>query len=125
MLALVAAGKTNAEIGQALYIGEATVKTHLLHVFVKLEVDDRTAAVTTAIGRGLLPALAGPTPPRFEGEGVPAVADRLGPPRPLRPPRPGALGPPRPRPARPPAPGPRPAPAPRPARPPPGLSGVR
>ena len=32
------------------------MKTHLLHAFAKLGVDDRTAAVTTAIGRGLLPA---------------------------------------------------------------------
>jgi DNA-binding NarL/FixJ family response regulator len=59
VLALVAAGGTNAEIGRALFIGEATVKTHLLHVFAKLGVDDRTAAVTTAMARGLLPA-AGP-----------------------------------------------------------------
>ena len=56
VLALVAAGKTNAEIGQVLFIGEATVKTHLLHAFAKLGVDDRTAAVTTAIARGWLPA---------------------------------------------------------------------
>lgn len=56
VLALVADGRTNAEIGQALYIGEATVKTHLLHTFAKLGVDDRTAAVTTAIARGILPA---------------------------------------------------------------------
>jgi DNA-binding NarL/FixJ family response regulator len=56
VLALVAAGETNAEIGRALFIGEATVKTHLLHVFAKLGVDDRTAAVTTAMARGLLPA---------------------------------------------------------------------
>jgi DNA-binding NarL/FixJ family response regulator len=55
VLALVADGKTNSEVGQALFIGEATVKTHLLHAFAKLEVDDRTAAVTTAIARGLLP----------------------------------------------------------------------
>lgn len=56
VLALVAAGRTNAEIGQSLHIGEATVKTHLLHAFAKLGVDDRTAAVTTAIAQGLLPA---------------------------------------------------------------------
>ena len=56
VLALVAAGKTNAEIGQVLFIGEATVKTDLLHAFAKLGVDDRTAAVTTAIARGWLPA---------------------------------------------------------------------
>ena len=56
VLGLVAIGKTNSDIGEALYIGEATVKTHLLHAFAKLGVDDRTAAVTTAIARGLLPA---------------------------------------------------------------------
>lgn len=54
ILALVAKGKTNAEIGRSLYIGEATVKTHLLRVFNKLEVSDRTAAVTTAMSLGLL-----------------------------------------------------------------------
>ncbi len=56
VLSLVATGKTNAEIGKELFIGEATVKTHLLHVFAKLGVDDRTAAVTSAIARGLIPA---------------------------------------------------------------------
>jgi DNA-binding NarL/FixJ family response regulator len=56
VLGLVAIGQTNSEIGESLYIGEATVKTHLLHAFAKLGVDDRTAAVTTAIARGLLPA---------------------------------------------------------------------
>ncbi|MGA3216020.1 MAG: response regulator transcription factor [Acidimicrobiales bacterium] len=59
VLALVADGRTNSEVGQALFIGEATVKTHLLHAFAKLEVDDRTAAVTTAIARGLLPSPGG------------------------------------------------------------------
>jgi len=55
VLALVAWGRTNAEIGRALYISEATVKTHLLRAFGKLGVSCRTAAVTTAIERGLLP----------------------------------------------------------------------
>ncbi|MFI6452944.1 response regulator [Streptosporangium amethystogenes] len=54
VLSLVARGLTNAEIGKALFIGEATVKTHLLRVFGKLGVSDRTAAVTTALDRGLL-----------------------------------------------------------------------
>ena len=54
ILALAARGKTNPEIGRELYISEATVKTHLLRVFGKLEVADRTAAVTTALGHGLL-----------------------------------------------------------------------
>ncbi|MFF4993022.1 response regulator [Streptosporangium saharense] len=54
VLALVADGLTNAEIGRALFISETTVKTHLLRVFGKLGVSDRTAAVTTALDRGLL-----------------------------------------------------------------------
>ncbi|WP_433238370.1 response regulator [Actinomadura nitritigenes] len=55
VLALVARGLTNAEIGARLFIGQATVKTHLLRVFAKLEVSDRTAAVMAAIERGVLP----------------------------------------------------------------------
>ncbi|MEU4666546.1 response regulator transcription factor [Amycolatopsis sp. NPDC023774] len=54
VLRLVAKGLTNAEIGRSLHIGEATVKTHLLRVFGKLGVSDRTAAVTTALDRQLL-----------------------------------------------------------------------
>jgi DNA-binding NarL/FixJ family response regulator len=56
VLALVAHGQTNAEIGRALYISEATVKTHLFRAFGKLGVSDRTAAVTRAIELGMLPA---------------------------------------------------------------------
>ncbi|WNV76516.1 response regulator transcription factor [Geodermatophilus sp. DSM 44513] len=55
VLAGVARGLTNAEIGRELFIGEATVKTHLLRVFGKLGVDDRTRAVMVAVERGLLP----------------------------------------------------------------------
>ena len=55
VLGLVAKGLTNADIGRALHISEATVKTHLLRTFAKLEVSDRTAAVTTAMSLGLLP----------------------------------------------------------------------
>lgn len=51
----VARGLSNAEIGRELFIGEATVKTHLLRLFAKLGVDDRTRAVTVAMERGLLP----------------------------------------------------------------------
>jgi DNA-binding NarL/FixJ family response regulator len=54
VLRLVAGGATNADVGRALHISEATVKTHLLRVFTKLDVSDRTAAVTTAMSRGLL-----------------------------------------------------------------------
>ncbi|WP_123518987.1 response regulator transcription factor [Frigoribacterium sp. PhB24] len=55
VLALVAEGCSNREIGRRLFVGEATVKTHLLHVFEKLGVNDRTRAVTLALERGLLP----------------------------------------------------------------------
>jgi DNA-binding NarL/FixJ family response regulator len=54
VLAGVARGLTNSEIGRELFIGEATVKTHLLRVFAKLGVDDRTRAVLVAVERGLL-----------------------------------------------------------------------
>ena len=56
VLGAVARGLSNAEIGRELFIGEATVKTHLLRVFAKLGVDDRTRAVTVAMERGILPA---------------------------------------------------------------------
>lgn len=56
VLAAVARGLSNAEIGRELFIGEATVKTHLLRAFTKLGVDDRTRAVTVAMERGILPA---------------------------------------------------------------------
>ncbi|MRX43197.1 response regulator [Agromyces kandeliae] len=54
VLRLVADGRSNPEIGRMLHIGEATVKTHLIHVFEKLEVNDRTRAVTRAMELGLL-----------------------------------------------------------------------
>jgi DNA-binding NarL/FixJ family response regulator len=54
VLERVAKGSTNAEIAKALRISEATVKTHLLHVFEKLGVSDRTAAVTTAVERKII-----------------------------------------------------------------------
>ncbi|HET9038518.1 MAG TPA: response regulator transcription factor [Gemmatimonadales bacterium] len=54
VLTLVARGVSNKIIGKDLRISEATVKTHLLHIFAKLGVDDRTAAVTAAMERGVL-----------------------------------------------------------------------
>ena len=54
VLRLVGAGESNPEIARSLFIGEATVKTHLLHVFEKLAVKDRTRAVTRAMELGLL-----------------------------------------------------------------------
>lgn len=54
VLKLVAQGESNPSIAKALFLSEATVKTHLLHVFEKLEVSDRTRAVTKAMELGLL-----------------------------------------------------------------------
>jgi DNA-binding NarL/FixJ family response regulator len=56
VLAQVARGLTNAEIGRVLYISEATVKTHLGRACAKLGVSGRTAAVTKAMETGALPA---------------------------------------------------------------------
>ncbi len=55
VLSLVAKGNSNPAIAKALFLSEATVKTHLLHVFEKLGVSDRTRAVTLAMEFGLLP----------------------------------------------------------------------
>lgn len=54
VLELVAKGTSNKQIAKALWISETTVKTHLLHVFDKLGVTDRTAAVTEALRRGVI-----------------------------------------------------------------------
>lgn len=54
VLRAVADGLSNVEIGRRLFIGEATVKTHLLRVFAKLDVNDRTRAVVVARDAGLL-----------------------------------------------------------------------
>ncbi|GAA4057844.1 MULTISPECIES: response regulator transcription factor [Agromyces] len=56
VLALVAAGSTNREIGQALFLSEATVKSHLVHIFTKLGVGSRTAAVAKARELGAIRA---------------------------------------------------------------------
>jgi DNA-binding NarL/FixJ family response regulator len=61
VLAAVARGLSNVEIGRELFIAEATVKTHLLRTFAKLGVDDRTRAVTVAMELGLLPSPGAPT----------------------------------------------------------------
>lgn len=54
VLRLVADGHSNKEIATELHVSPATVKTHLIHVFRKLDVNDRTAAVTVALDRGIL-----------------------------------------------------------------------
>ena len=61
VLELVAAGNTNREIAGGLFISEATVKSHLLNLYAKLEVNDRAAAVAEGYNRGLLKP-AHPTP---------------------------------------------------------------
>ncbi len=55
VLRLVAQGTPNRAIAAALFVSEATVKTHLGHVFGKLGATDRAAAVATAYERGILP----------------------------------------------------------------------
>jgi ATP/maltotriose-dependent transcriptional regulator MalT len=54
VLALIAHGATNRQAAAKLFVSEATVKTHLLHVYEKLGVRDRAAAVAEAYRRRLL-----------------------------------------------------------------------
>src|SRR5207302_463690 len=54
VLTLIAQGLTNRAAAARLFISEATVKTHLIHIYAKLDVSDRAAAVATAYERGLL-----------------------------------------------------------------------
>jgi DNA-binding NarL/FixJ family response regulator len=54
VLELVAAGKSNTDVANELFISETTVKSHLAHIFSKLDVSSRTAAVSEARRRGIL-----------------------------------------------------------------------
>jgi DNA-binding NarL/FixJ family response regulator len=54
VLELLAVGISNREIADELHVSRATVKTHLVHVFTKLGVETRTAAVAVAVDRGLI-----------------------------------------------------------------------
>ena len=54
VLRLMATGKTNREVGGALFITEGTVKAHVNNILTKMGVRDRTQAVTTALKRGLV-----------------------------------------------------------------------
>jgi DNA-binding NarL/FixJ family response regulator len=54
VLALIGQGKTNAEIAAWLFVGEGTVKTHINHVFTKLQLRDRAAAVVYAFDHDLV-----------------------------------------------------------------------
>lgn len=54
ILTLVAQGQTNAAIGEALFISEKTVKSHLTNIFEKLNVEDRSQAALTAFKRGFI-----------------------------------------------------------------------
>jgi len=58
----VARGASNREIGERLFLSEATVKTHLVHVFAKLGVGDRTAAVMAALERQIIRLDSDPQP---------------------------------------------------------------
>jgi DNA-binding NarL/FixJ family response regulator len=54
VLQQVARGASNKETARRLHISEATVKTHLIHIYAKLDVNDRTSAVTVALEKGII-----------------------------------------------------------------------
>lgn len=54
VLELVAAGRSNSEVADELFVSETTVKSHLAHIFSKLDVSSRTAAVSEARQRGII-----------------------------------------------------------------------
>lgn len=54
VLELVAAGRSNTQVAAKLFVSETTVKSHLAHIFSKLDVTSRTAAVSAARHRGIL-----------------------------------------------------------------------
>jgi ATP/maltotriose-dependent transcriptional regulator MalT len=54
VLRLVADGLSNQQISSRLFLSQATVKSHLAHIYTKLGVDSRTAAVAAATARGLI-----------------------------------------------------------------------
>jgi DNA-binding NarL/FixJ family response regulator len=54
VLGLIGAGKTNAEVAAALFVGEGTVKTHINHLFTKLRLRDRAAAIVFAFDNDLV-----------------------------------------------------------------------
>ena len=54
VLQLAARGLSNSEIAKELFVSTTTAKAHLVHIYAKLGVNDRTAAVTTALERGII-----------------------------------------------------------------------
>jgi DNA-binding NarL/FixJ family response regulator len=63
VLRLMARGATNAEIASSLHVAEATVKTHVGHIFSKLDVRDRAAAIVFAYDHGVVSPGATESPP--------------------------------------------------------------
>jgi DNA-binding NarL/FixJ family response regulator len=62
VLRLLAAGRSNPEIAEALFVGRGTVRTHVEHILAKLGVRSRTEAAAYARAHGLAPSESNPAP---------------------------------------------------------------
>ncbi|MCW1249297.1 response regulator transcription factor [Acaricomes phytoseiuli] len=56
LLELLSTGLSNRTMAKQLFVSEATVKTHLVHIYAKLGVENRTAAIAAAVQRGVIRA---------------------------------------------------------------------
>jgi DNA-binding NarL/FixJ family response regulator len=79
VLRLIASGATNRALAERLHISPATIRNHTHHIFEKLDVPNRLAAVTIAFAHGMLDVAVVPLPRRSKNRYTPIDTSRRGP----------------------------------------------